>query len=103
LSVGVKVEVKVRFFTTLREIIGKREENFSLPEDETVTVEKILTLLSQKYGAPFTDYVYDPKTGHPRSFLQVLVNGASTQPLLGTKTPLSNGDVLAILPPVGGG
>jgi MoaD family protein len=100
---GVKVEVKVRFFTALREIIGKREENFSLPDDETATVETVLKLLSRKYGAPFTDYVYDPQSGQPRGFLKFLVNGASTQPLLGIKTPLNNGDVLAILPPVGGG
>lgn len=97
------MEVKVRFFTALREIIGKREENFSLPDDETATIETVLVLLGRKYGAPFIDYVYDPETGHPRSFLQFLVNGASTQTLLRTQTPLSNGDVLAILPPVGGG
>lgn len=98
-----KVQIKVRFFTVLREIIGKREENFTLPDDETVTVETVLTLLSRKYGAPFNDYVYDPQSGLPRGFLQFLVNGASVQPLLGTQTPLNNGDVLAILPPVGGG
>ncbi|MGE5187705.1 MAG: MoaD/ThiS family protein [Betaproteobacteria bacterium] len=100
---GVKVEVKVRFFTVLREIIGKREEVFSLPDDETVTIETVLTLLSQKYGTAFTDYVYDPHSGQPRGFLQFLVNGASIQPLIGIRTPLNNRDVLAILPPVGGG
>ena len=100
---GGKVEVKVRFFTVLREIIGKREEVFSFPDDETVTIETLLTLLSRKYGAAFTDYVYDPQSGQPRGFLQFLVNGASIQPLIGIRTPLNNGDVLAILPPVGGG
>jgi MoaD family protein len=103
LFVGVKLEVKVRFFTALREIIGKREENFSFPDDETVTVETVLYFLSQKYGAPFTIYVFDPQSGRPRGFLQFLVNGTSTQTLLGTQTHLNNGDVLAILPPVGGG
>ena len=100
---GVKVEVKVRFFTVLREIVGKREENFSLPDDETVTVETVLTLLSRKYGSSFTDYLYDSKSGQLRGFLQLLVNGASTQTIHGTQTLLKNGDVLAILPPVGGG
>jgi MoaD family protein len=97
------VEVKVRFFTALREIIGKREENFSLPNDETITVETVLNLLSRKYGTPFIDYVYEPQSNQPRGFLQFLVNGTSTKPHLGTQTPLNNGDVLAILPPVGGG
>lgn len=101
--VVLKVQIKVRFFTVLREIIGKREEILSLPDDETVTVETVLTFLSRKYGTPFKDYVYDPQSGLPRGFLHFLVNGASIQPLLGTQTPLNNGDVLAILPPVGGG
>jgi molybdopterin converting factor small subunit len=60
-------------------------------------------MLSEKYGEPFTDYVYDGKTGQPKGFLQFLVNGNSTSTLNGLQTELRDGDVLAILPPVGGG
>jgi molybdopterin converting factor small subunit len=38
-----------------------------------------------------------------RGFLQFLVNGKSASSLKGLQTELSDGDVLAILPPVGGG
>ena len=97
------MEVKVRFFTSLREIVGKREEILSFSEGESVTVDLILRTLSKKYGPPFTEYVYDEKTGKPKNFLQFLVSGTSISTLNGLETQLKAGDVLAILPPVGGG
>lgn len=97
------MEVKVRFFTNLREIVGKREENLKFPDSEKANVNLVLKSLSKKYGAPFTEYVYDAKTGLPKNFLQFLVNGTSTSALKGLETELKAGDVLAILPPVGGG
>jgi len=97
------VELKIRFFTNLREIVNKREETLTFTGGEKVTVDLVLKMLSQKYGTPFTEYVYDGKTGQPKNFLQFLINGTSTSTLNGLETELKNGDVLAILPPVGGG
>ena len=98
-----KVQVSVRFFTSLREIVNKRQETLSFPEDEKVTVDTVLKALAKRYGRAFVDYVYDGKTGQAKGFLQFLVNGASTSTLDGLDTALKDGDVLAILPPVGGG
>lgn len=98
-----RVEVKVRFFTNLREIVNKREEALTFSESRIVTVDLVLKTLSQKYGKPFIEYVYNGETRQPRSFLQFLVNGTSTSTLSGLETTLKDGDVLAILPPVGGG
>ena len=97
------MEVKVRFFTSLREIVNKREQTLTFNAGEKVTVDLVLKTLSQKYGEPFTEYVYNGKTGQPKGFLQFLVNGTSTSTLNGLETELNYGDVLAILPPVGGG
>lgn len=97
------MEVKVRFFTSLREIVGKREETLLFGDGERVTVDLVLNTLSKKYGKLFTEYIYDSETGHPKNFLQFLLNGTSTPTLNGLKTELKTGDVLAILPPVGGG
>jgi len=97
------LEIKVRFFTNLREIIDKREETLTFPDDEKATVGLVLEKLSKKYGSPFIEYVYDDKTGQPKNFLQFLVNGTSTSTLKGLDTVLWDGAVLAILPPVGGG
>jgi molybdopterin synthase sulfur carrier subunit len=97
------VQVKVRFFTSLREIVGKREETLSFNQNQKVTVDLVLKTLAQEHGAPFKEYVYEGKTAKPKGFLQFLVNGNSTSTLNGLETELKDGDVLAILPPVGGG
>lgn len=97
------MQVLVRFFTRLREIIGKKEEKAQFAEGSKVTVGKVLETLGQKYGKNFAEYVYDEKTGKVRSFLQFLINGKSATTLKGLQTELEDGDILAILPPVGGG
>jgi MoaD family protein len=97
------LQVSVRFFTRLREIVGKKEEKLDFSEARNVTVDIILRRLGEKYGKPFIDYVYEKKGGEARGFLQFLVNGKSAATLKGLQTELQDGDVLAILPPVGGG
>ena len=97
------LKVSVRFFTSLREITGKKEEKLEFPTNEKVTVDKVLKTLSQQYGKRFVDYVYDSKTHEAKGFLQFLVNGTSASTMNGLQTELKDGDVLAILPPVGGG
>ena len=95
--------IKVLFFTSLREITGKKEETLDLPIMDNIAVITIIDLLSKCYGKPFNEYVYDPKTCNVRGFLQFLINGKSVSTLNGLDTKLVSGDVLAILPPVGGG
>ena len=97
------MQVSVRFFTSLREIIGKKEETLTFSEGSKVTVGTVLKILAQRYGKRFVEYVYDEKTGEVKGFLQFLVNGKSATTLNGLQTALEDGDVLAILPPVGGG
>jgi molybdopterin synthase sulfur carrier subunit len=97
------LQVSVRFFTSLREIADKKEETLKFPESEKVTVDSVLKTLGQRYGKRFVQYVYDEKTGEVKGFLQFLVNGKSATTLNGLQTELKDGDVLAILPPVGGG
>ncbi len=97
------MQVSVRFFTSLREIIGKKEETLKFPESNKVTVDAVLKMLIQRYGERFVEYVYDENTGKVKGFLQFLVNGKSATALNGLQTELGDGDVLAILPPVGGG
>jgi len=92
--------VKVKFFTSLREITGKKTDEILL--QNTVTVKELLTLLSDKYGKPFKEYVYNRK-GDVQDFLSFLVNGKNINVLEGFDTKLKQGDVIAILPPVGEG
>lgn len=97
------MRVSVRFFTSLRELTGKREETLEFSGNEKITIGLVLERLSKRYGREFVDYVFDRKTGEVKGFLQFLVNGRSASTLSGLDTPLRDGDVLAIVPPVGGG
>jgi molybdopterin synthase sulfur carrier subunit len=97
------MRISVRFFTSLREITGKKEENLVFPKGEAVTVNKVLKRLAEIHGKSFGEYVYDGKTGEVRSFLHILVNGQNVSSSEGIDTKVSNGDVIAIIPPVGGG
>jgi len=99
-SKKASVRVKVKFFTTLREIVGKKEEQIEL--SRSVTVEALLRQLSKSHGREFQDYVYD-ELGNVRGHLQFLINGKSITALQGFRTKLKEGDQIAILPPVGGG
>ncbi len=97
------MKISVRFFTVLREMTGKKEELFQFTESEKVTLDKVLEKLRIRYGKSFVDYVYDPQTGEPKKFLQFLINGQNSLALKGLQSELCDGDVLAIIPPVGGG
>ena len=94
------MKVEVKFFTSLREITGKKSDEIQL--QNVITVEELLTLLSEKYGEKFREYIYNKK-GKVQDFLSFLVNGKNINALEGFNTKLKQGDTIAILPPVGGG
>ncbi len=100
---GHILHVSIRYFTVLREIIGKKDEILEFPKGQKLTINGLLKCLSEKYGKDFDEYVYDLKTGEAKGFLQFLVNGRSPSETKGLDSPLSDGDVLAIVPPVSGG
>jgi len=98
-----KLKVRVRLFTSLRELIGKRELEFEVKDsDKPLTVKVLLELLAQRYGKEVEHYIYN-ENGNVRSYLQFLVNGRSTTTLNGLETKLKENDLVAIIPPVGGG
>ena len=97
------MQISVRFFTVLREVTGKKEETLQFPDGPQVTVEAVLKFLANRYGKSFTEYVFDTESGKVKGFLQFFINGQSTSALNGLRSELHEGDVLAVVPPVGGG
>jgi molybdopterin synthase sulfur carrier subunit len=94
------MKVEVKFFTTLREITDKNIETIQLQNN--ITIDDLITLLAEKYGKNFREYIYNKK-GKVQDFLSFLVNGKNINVLQGFDTKLKQGDIIAILPPVGGG
>ena len=93
-------KVTARFFTTLREMAGRKEDHVEF--SKAATVNSLLKHLSKKYGKEFDNYIFD-ELGEVRGHLQILINGQSITKMRGMKTKLKEGDQIAILPPVGGG
>lgn len=93
----------VRFFASLRELVSKKMEVLEFTRGDVFTVEAALSRLSTIYGQEFSEFLFDGKAGGVRDHLTLLLNGRNIENLDGLKTQLMDDDVLAILPPVGGG
>jgi MoaD family protein len=95
-----ELKVKVRYFAITRELVNMREEVVDLQEGSTaIGLLKSLATRHEK----LREYVFDPKTGNPRPYLQFLVDDNLLSDLKGFETTLTEGCTFAIVPPVGGG
>jgi len=95
------VKITVQYFANLREIVGQREEIVTLSNETSVL--ELLQLLAARHGKDFEQYVFEPKSGTPKAFLQFLVDGRSIMRLDGLRTAVPDNSKFAIIPPVGGG
>ena len=91
----------MKFFAAIRELAAVKDETIDLQSN--TAVRELIQVLCQRHGGDFTEYVIDPNTGAPRSHLQILVDGKNLSSLEGLETRLSDGDEVALMPPVGGG
>ena len=95
------MKVKVQYFARIRELTNQKEEVLDVAEKATVL--DILTALSKRHGDKFREYIFDARTGEPKTYVQFLVNQDSISNLKGLSTVLTENSILAIIPPVGGG
>ena len=92
----LKMKIKVKLFTSLREITGEKMVEIDSPSK--TTIKELLVIISKKFGARVEEYLFTEKA-EVRRYIQVLVNGRTKK----LDTYLVEGDTIALLPPVGGG
>ena len=89
--------VKIMIPTPLRQYVGKKEQ----VEVEAKTVAEALSRLSAEYGE-LRRHLYD-QGGKLRSFVNIYRGDEDIRSLQREQTPLSEGDVLSIVPSIAGG
>jgi MoaD family protein len=94
------VIVKVRYYAMLSDAAGKREEDIELPEGSTIL--DLVHNLIDKYGQKLRDYIYDEK-GQLLNYMKFIVNEVNILNLEGFDTSLVEGDLVQVIPPIGGG
>jgi molybdopterin synthase sulfur carrier subunit len=92
----MKIHVKV--FATFREVM---DSQLDMDFTKGSTIRTLLTELTGRYGELGELMFSAPDT--LRDFVNILKNGRNIHFLDGLDTPLDDGDVIALFPPVAGG
>lgn len=82
--------IRLLLFARAREAAGRRDDTVDLSEGATLS--DVLAVTRDRYPSEFADVL---------AASRVWING--DEPASGDATPLSDGDEVAILPPVSGG
>jgi molybdopterin synthase sulfur carrier subunit len=91
--------MQVRVYATLRDLLGQSRLNVSAAE--MATVGDVLAHLTTEH--PALDGKLWDANHNLTGFVTVLLNGRSIEYLQGLETPVTDADVIALFPPVGGG
>lgn len=89
--------MKVRSWGVFQELMGERELEVNIPG--RAKLGDLLEELTKRYGPKFKGELFQPGKWEVKPYIKVLLNGHGAE----LKARLSEGDVVAIFPPVGGG
>lgn len=92
------MELTLKFFATFREAVGSKIVDRSFPGASTVG--DVLTALESEYDGLAGNLLED---GDLKPQINVLLNGREVLHMDGIDTAVSDGDTLAVFPPVAGG
>ena len=92
------MKILVKAFATFREVM---DSQIDMDLKEGATILTLLDELMIRYKG-LGEMMFDDN-GTLRNFINILRNGRNVQFLAGLDTPLSDGDVIALFPPLAGG
>lgn len=92
------MRIRVKAFATFREVMDSQVD-MEFPEG--ATIRTLLAELTGRYEG-LNDLIF-AGPGTLRDFINILRNGRNIHFLAGLDTPLDEGDVIALFPPVAGG
>ena len=96
----MKVTVK-GYFNLQKAMAGNSQ---IVVERATATIREVLDDLSDRFGKDLTELIYEPGTEEPASHIMLLVNGRNYLSIPERlDTELSDGDEVALFPPLAGG
>ena len=96
------MKIRVRGFLTLKQAMGSEPE--LMIEIDDLTIRRLLEEMSVRFGKGFYRMIFDPDTGEVNGYVRVLVNGRHYSHMPDRlETRLTDGDDVAIFPPLAGG
>jgi molybdopterin synthase sulfur carrier subunit len=95
---GKRITVTVKSFATLREVM---DAEVRMEVTRGATIRSLLAELTGRYEGLAGLIFASP--GTLRDFVNILRNGRNIHFLAGLDTPLDEGDLIALFPPVAGG
>jgi molybdopterin synthase sulfur carrier subunit len=93
-----RISITVKSFAMLREVM---DPELRMEFAKGATIRSLLAILTGRYGGLSGLLFSAPDT--LRDLVNILKNGRNIHFLAGLDTPLEDGDIIALFPPVAGG
>ena len=90
----------MKFFASLAEILGERDISINL--EAKSNIEDLFKKLARKYPQTFQSTIFD-SNGSIKPSYRILVNEQNIEIQNSSKILLKDKDVIAFIPPIGGG
>jgi len=96
-----EMKIKVHYISLVKTYTKTSQEEFTL--NESAQLSDLLNKMSEKYGTPFTQEIYDPDHKEMKANFVVMVNGIHMNQLNGINTSLKDDDRIILMSLMTGG